>query len=154
MKTHKSRLSLWHIMERSKGSPLVSQLPKRADNIRSMEQSFCASGRWKTRRSGRKQKVSTQIKIKHLLRLMTSNHISARCWRNLGLRCSRLLWLRWGWMMHLPRVAPTLALMPQKRLQLLSISSSSPPSEKRAHSAALSDVQRFQVITVSFWVIE
>lgn len=42
--------------------------------------------------------------------------------------------------MHLSYVAPTLAWMPQKCLQMLLISSSSLPFENRPHSAALSDV--------------
>lgn len=48
----------------------------------------------------------------------------------------------------------TNAYTPRTCLQLPSVSSNSLPPESRTHSAALSDVQRFQVITVSIWVIE
>lgn len=109
---HNSRLSLWHIMDRSKGrfytsgvstSMLITYTGWNSKFVQTAVELM------KSRKKCLRTKSEHSNKNKAPAKAAEKWLHQRQMLENLGLRCSRLLWLRCGWMMHLSYVAPTLA---------------------------------------------
>lgn len=101
---HNSRLSLWHIMERSKGTFYTSGVSTSMQiNYTGWKSKSVQTGveLMKSRKKRPKTKSEHSNKNKEPAEAADKGSHQRQMLENLGLRCSRLLWLRRGWMMHL-----------------------------------------------------